>query len=82
MFGWKTLLLMVMPMLEQLGFAKVNEDENETGKDDIIGQAILFGVRIFRAVLSGDTTKLERMIPTTERRSLTADSFRPPEPVA
>lgn len=78
MFGWKTLLLLALPMLEQLGFAKVNEDENETGKDDIIGQAILFGVRIFRAVLSGDTAKLDRMVPQSERRSLTADSFKPP----
>jgi len=80
MFGWKTLLLMVLPMLESIGYAKVNEDENETGVDDIIGQSILFGVKIFRAVLSGDTEKLKKMLPDSAKTKLVSkESFTVPE---
>lgn len=53
MFGWKMLLKMVLPMLESIGEAKIAEDENDTGKDDIIGQSILYAIKIFKAVLDG-----------------------------
>lgn len=53
MFGWKMLLKMVMPMLEAVGQAKIDEDENHVGKDDITGEAILFGIKIFQAVIDG-----------------------------
>lgn len=53
MFGWKMLLKMVLPMLEAIGQAKIDEDANDTGKDDITGQAILFAIKIFKAVLDG-----------------------------
>jgi hypothetical protein len=79
MFGWKTLLMMVMPMLEALGWSKVNEDANDTGKDDILGQAILFGVKIFRAVLSNDTDKLNQLLPDDAKaKQVTAAHFREP----
>jgi hypothetical protein len=79
MFGWKMLLQMVMPMLEALGMAKVNEDANDTGKDDILGQAILFGVKIFRAVLSNDTDKLDKLLPADAKtKQVTAAHFREP----
>lgn len=78
MFGWKMLLGMLLPLLEAVGVAKVNEDENETGKDDIFGQAILFAVRMLRAILAGDTTKLEKMIPQEQRRLVSKESFKLP----
>lgn len=79
MFGWKTLLVWLLPMLETLGFAKINEDENDTGTDDIIGQSILFGVRIFRAILAGDTAKLNKLLPEEAKtKTVTKDSFKPP----
>lgn len=53
MFGWKMLLQMVLPMLEAVGQAKIDEDANNTGKDDIIGQSILYAIKIFKAVLDG-----------------------------
>jgi len=53
MFGWKMLLQMVLPMLEAVGQAKIDEDANNTGKDDIIGQSILYAIKIFKAVLEG-----------------------------
>jgi hypothetical protein len=49
---WKLILNMALPLIEAAGQAKIDEDQNETGKDDIIGQAILFGVKLFRAIVS------------------------------
>lgn len=51
--SWKMLLRMVMPMLESIGQAKIDEDSNETGKDDITGQSILYAIKIFKAILDG-----------------------------
>jgi len=82
MFNWRMLLLMVMPMLEAVGTSKVNEDENDTGSDDIIGQAILFGVKIFRAVLSGNTGQLQQMLPKHALVSPTTNDFNPPKETA
>jgi hypothetical protein len=79
MFGWKMLLNMLLPMLEAMGQAKVNEDENDTGKDDIVGQAMLFGVKIFRAIATGDTDKLQKMLPQHALKSPDATSFNPPQ---
>jgi len=44
---------MALPMLEAAGQAKVNEDENETGKDDATGQAMLFAVKLIKALALG-----------------------------
>ncbi len=74
--GWRMILSMILPMIEAAGQAKVNEDDNETGKDDLIGQGILAGIRIFRAVLKSDTTTLEKLVPPDIRvRTLTAQHF-------
>jgi hypothetical protein len=82
MFGWQTILAMIMPMLEAFGYKKIAEDENDTGKDDIIGQSILFGVKIFRAVLKNDTSTLEQLMP---KHALEAPAkpgdFNPPDHV-
>ncbi len=79
MFNWKMLLQMVLPMLEMIGTSKINEDDNDTGKDDILGQSILFGVKIFRAILANDTGKLEKMIPKDILQSqVAASSFKVP----
>jgi len=67
--SWKWLLGILLPMLEAFGWQKVNEDENEVGKDDIIGQAILFGVKIFRMVLAGDTEGLKKALPTSAQQT-------------
>ena len=53
MFGWKTLLNMLLPMLEAVGTAKINEDANSTGKDDLIGESLLFAVKLLRAIVNG-----------------------------
>jgi len=53
MFTWKVLLNMLMPMLESIGNAKINEDENSTGKDDMIGEGLLYAVKLLRAINAG-----------------------------
>jgi hypothetical protein len=40
-------------MLKAIGQAKIDEDENHVGKDDITGESILYGIKIFEAVLAG-----------------------------
>ena len=51
MFNWKTILLMALPMLEAAGHAKVNEDANDTGKDDAIGEGLLYAVKLLKAIV-------------------------------
>ncbi|MEO7538874.1 MAG: hypothetical protein ABIV21_02520 [Pyrinomonadaceae bacterium] len=55
MFNWKMLLAMVLPMLESIGQAKVDEDLNETGKDDLTGQSLLYAVKVLKAISQGKT---------------------------
>jgi hypothetical protein len=49
--SWKFILLMALPMLEAAGQAKVDEDENSTGKDDAIGEGMLYGVKLLKAIV-------------------------------
>jgi hypothetical protein len=53
MFNWKMILLMVLPMMEAAGQAKIEEDANSTGKDDITGEAILYAVKLVKAIVMG-----------------------------
>jgi hypothetical protein len=51
--GWKMLLSLVLPLIEAAGQAKIDEDANDTGKDDAIGVAMIYGVKLFRAIANG-----------------------------
>jgi hypothetical protein len=51
--SWKILLAMIVPILKSIGQAKIDEDENHVGKDDITGESILYGIKIFEAVAAG-----------------------------
>lgn len=53
MFGWKVLLNMLLPMLESIGQAKIAEDANSTGKDDLIGESLVFAAKLLRAIVEG-----------------------------
>ena len=55
MFNWKLLLLMALPMLEAAGQAKKAEDENDTGKDDAIGESMLYAAKLIKALALGQT---------------------------
>lgn len=51
--NWKFFANLGVGFLESAGIAKVDEDENEIGLDDLIGQALLFSVKLARFALSG-----------------------------
>lgn len=53
MFGWKMLLNMLLPMLEAIGQGKINEDANSTGKDDMIGESLVFACKLLKAIAEG-----------------------------
>lgn len=50
-FDWRFLLTLALPMLELAGHAKINEDENTTGKDDAIGEGLLYIVKLAKAIV-------------------------------
>ncbi len=52
-FDFKMILLMALPMLEAAGQAKVDEDSNDSGKDDAVGQSMLFAVKLIKALALG-----------------------------
>lgn len=79
MFSVRFLLGLLLPMLEGLGQQFINKDANETGVDDIEGQAILFGVKIFRAYVAGDTAALQNLLPSSAKSVVvTAQHFNVP----
>lgn len=49
---WKILLIMALGPLEAAAMAKIAEDENHTGKDDALGEAMQFIVVFCRALLN------------------------------
>lgn len=53
-FNWQFILIMLLPMLEAAGQAKVNEDANDTGKDDAIGQSMLYASKLIKALATGN----------------------------
>lgn len=51
MFNWKFILTMALPLLEAAGQAKINEDDNDTGRDDAIGEGLLYAVKLLKAIV-------------------------------
>ena len=52
-FDWKMLVRMALPMIEMAGEHFIEQDENDTGKDDMIGQSLLYAAKLLKSVLSG-----------------------------
>jgi hypothetical protein len=48
---WKILINMALPLLRAAGEAKQAEDENTTGKDDLIGLAMVFAADLLDAIV-------------------------------
>ena len=53
MFGWKTLIMIALPMLRMAGEAKKAEDTNDTGTDDLIGVSLVYAADLLDAILRG-----------------------------
>jgi len=44
---------MAAGMLESAGISKTNEDENDTGTDDLIGEGLIYAARLIKWLVSG-----------------------------
>lgn len=49
---WKVFALMAIGMLKSAGIAKVNEDDNDTGSDDLIGNGLVYAAQFLEWLLS------------------------------
>jgi hypothetical protein len=58
--NWKMWLRMVLPMLRMAGESKKAEDENTTGKDDLIGTSLVYAADLLDAILA-DKPKLPKV---------------------
>jgi hypothetical protein len=56
---WRYFLKMAIPAVEMAGEAYINQDDNDTGQDDLIGRTLLYIVVLIKAVLSGDANKIQ-----------------------
>lgn len=52
MFGWKMFVKMAIPMIENAGQSYVDQDENNSGKDDMIGQSLIYVAHLLTAIVS------------------------------
>ena len=51
--NWKFFAMMAAGMMRSAGFAKQAEDENNTGKDDIIGQGLVYAANFIEWLING-----------------------------
>ncbi len=51
--NWKFFVKMALPFLRQAGMDKKEEDTNNSGKDDIIGGALVYAADLLDAILRG-----------------------------
>ncbi len=50
---WKFFATMAAGMVESAGIAKVNEDENDTGADDVLGEGLIYAAKLLRWLIGG-----------------------------
>lgn len=58
--NWKMFVRMVLPMLRMAGESKKAEDENTTGKDDMIGTSLVYAADLLDAILA-DKPKMPKV---------------------
>lgn len=51
--NWKFIALMAAGMLRSAGFAKEAEDANEIGKDDVLGQGLVYAASLIEWLSTG-----------------------------
>jgi hypothetical protein len=51
--NWKFFAIMAAGMVRSAGFAKQAEDENTTGKDDILGQGLVYAANLLEWLATG-----------------------------
>jgi hypothetical protein len=58
--NWKFFVRMCLPLLRQAGESKKAEDENTTGKDDMIGTSLVYAADLLDAILA-DKPKMPKV---------------------
>lgn len=66
---WKTILQMALPLVRAAGQAKRDEDENNTGTDDLIGYSLIYLADLGAAIISGDAAKIKDALNKTAPKS-------------
>lgn len=51
--NWKIFIRMALPLLRGAGEAKKAEDNNTTGKDDLVGVSMVYAADLLDAILAG-----------------------------
>lgn len=62
---WKVLLGMAVPLVHNAGEQYIAQDNNNIGKDDLIGFALEYLADLGTAILSGDTNKIQKQLNKT-----------------
>lgn len=57
--NWKMFIRMALPMLRMAGESKKAEDDNTTGRDDLIGVSLVYAADLLDAILA-DKPKLPK----------------------
>ena len=57
--NWKMFIRMALPMLRMAGESKKAEDDNSTGRDDLIGVSLVYAADLLDAILA-DKPKLPK----------------------
>jgi hypothetical protein len=55
-FGWQMFVKMAIPMIENAGETYIGKDENSTGRDDLIGQSLIYVAKLLNAIISDKAT--------------------------
>lgn len=63
--NWKFFANLAVGFLESAGIAKVNEDPNDTGLDDITGDSLIFAAKIVRWVIAGANPETKPKAPAS-----------------
>ncbi|MFN0279090.1 MAG: hypothetical protein ACKVRN_10870 [Pyrinomonadaceae bacterium] len=53
--NWKFFVRMALPMVRMAGEQFKNEDENTTGKDDMVGISLTYAADLIEAAINGTT---------------------------
>lgn len=51
-FNWKFFVNMALPFIESAGRDYIGKDSNDVGKDDMIGQSLVYVANLLRAIIN------------------------------
>lgn len=50
--NWKFFVKMAIPMIENAGEMYIGKDDNDTGRDDLIGQSLVYVAKLLNAIIN------------------------------